>query len=176
MNKLTASIIGKIIKDNVPPYKQYEEEVLGNAWINKYGMDSLKKDLVAPFMPSESGSTDVSPTNNLMDKAVNVLSFNNPIAKNAMALIQKYFPKDQWQNAYNVMMGESGGRANAIGDNFPINGEIRPSYGLFQIRTFPDRPAPDQLLDPEQNVKYASQLFAAQGWGPWTAARNLGLY
>ena len=96
-----------------------------------------------------------------------------------MTLILKYFPQEQWQNAYNVMMGESGGRADAIGDNFPIDTgrgpEIIPSYGLFQIRGLPGRPASDQLINPEFNVKYAADLWRQEGWRPWTAAKKLGL-
>ncbi len=90
-------------------------------------------------------------------------------------LIQKYFPQDQWANAQKVMMGESGGRANAVGDNYPIRGQTIPSYGLFQIRALPGRPAPQQLSDPEFNVKYAAQMYNQQGWRPWTAAKKLGL-
>lgn len=93
----------------------------------------------------------------------------------ALELIKKHFPKDQWQNAYQVMLGESGGNSGAIGDNYPIQGEVRPSYGLFQIRTFPNRPAPEDLLNPEENVAYAAKLWKAQGWKPWTAARKLGI-
>jgi len=90
-------------------------------------------------------------------------------------LIKKYFPKEQWVNAYRVMMGESGGRSNAVGDNFPIRGETIPSVGLFQIRTLPGRPSAEQLSDPEFNVRYAAQMQKTQGWGPWTAARKLGI-
>ena len=92
-----------------------------------------------------------------------------------MTLIQKYFPQEQWQNAYNVMMGESGGNFQAIGDNFPIRGQVIPSYGLFQIRALPGRPSPDQLTDADFNVKYAADLWRKEGWRPWTAARKLGL-
>ena len=93
----------------------------------------------------------------------------------ATDLIKKYFPPDQWNNAYRVMMGESGGNSMAIGDNYPIRGEIRPSYGLFQIRTFPDRPAPTKLLTPEANVAYAAKMWKSQGWRPWTAATKQGI-
>ena len=92
-----------------------------------------------------------------------------------IALIKKYFPKDQWENAYAVMMGESGGNAQAVGDNYPINGLHAPSYGLFQIRALPGRPDPKVLTDPEENVKYAAQLYKTQGWQPWTAAQKLGI-
>jgi len=87
-----------------------------------------------------------------------------------MSLIKKYFPQSEWQKAYNVMMGESGGRIGAIGDtNTPY-----ASYGLFQIRALPGRPSPGQLLNPEFNVQYAVNLWRNQGWRPWTVARKLG--
>ena len=92
-------------------------------------------------------------------------------------LIKKYFPPEEWDRAYQVMKAESGGRSEAVGDNYPIRGEIRPSYGLFQIRTFPNRPSPKELLNPETNVKYARQLWENVGrkWSPtWSAATKLG--
>lgn len=86
------------------------------------------------------------------------------------SLIQKYFPQSEWQRAYNVMMGESSGRPNAVGDtNTPHS-----SYGLFQIRALPGRPSPQQLMDPEFNVRFAANMFNRQGWQPWTVARKLG--
>ena len=91
------------------------------------------------------------------------------------ALIKKYFPPDQWHNAFQVMQAESGGRPDAVGDTYPIHGETIPSYGLFQIRGLPGRPDPQTLLDPEKNVAYAAQLYQRSGWGPWTAAHKLGL-
>ena len=90
-------------------------------------------------------------------------------------LIQKYFPQEQWQNAQRVMMGESGGRADAVGDKLPIRGVLAPSYGKFQIRALPGRPAPQQLLDPDFNVKYAAEMWKQQGWKPWSAAKKLGI-
>lgn len=90
-------------------------------------------------------------------------------------LIKKYFPEAQWGNAQAVMMGESGGRSGAKGDDYPINGVRAASYGLFQIRALPGRPAPAQLVDPEFNVRYAAQMYKQQGWGPWTVARKLGI-
>ena len=90
-------------------------------------------------------------------------------------LIKKYFPQEQWANAQAVMMGESGGRADAVGDNYTINGVYAPSYGKFQIRALPGRPSPQQLKDPDFNVRYAAQMWRQQGWGPWTVARNLGI-
>lgn len=89
--------------------------------------------------------------------------------------IKKYFPQEQWANAYRVMMGESSGNANAVGDNYPIRGQTIPSVGLFQIRTLPGRPSAEQLKDPEFNVRYAAQMWKTQGWKPWTAATKLGI-
>mgnify|MGYP001588058838 FL=1 len=89
-------------------------------------------------------------------------------------LIQKYFPRNEWERAYKVMMGESGGRSDAVGDTQPIKGVLAPSVGLFQIRTLPGRPSATQLKDPEFNVRYAAQMQKEQGWKPWTAARKLG--
>jgi hypothetical protein len=91
-----------------------------------------------------------------------------------MELIKKYFPQSEWQRAYNVMMGESGGNPGAIGDNYPIRGQTIPSVGLFQIRTLPGRPTAQQLSNPEYNVQYAANMWRSQGWSPWTAARKLG--
>jgi len=72
------------------------------------------------------------------------------------------------------MMGESGGRAEAVGDDYPIAGVYAPSYGLFQIRGLPGRPKKEQLLDPEFNVKYAADMWRKQKWQPWSVAQKLG--
>jgi hypothetical protein len=90
-------------------------------------------------------------------------------------LIHKYFPKSEWENAQKVMQAESGGKSDAVGDNYPIRGETIPSVGLFQIRTLPGRPPADQLKNPEFNVQYAAKMQKEQGWEPWTTARNMGL-
>lgn len=95
--------------------------------------------------------------------------------ENVDPLIKKYFPEDQWLNAQAVMMGESGGNPSAVGDNYPINGQTIPSYGLFQIRALEGRPDSSVLTNAEENVKYAAQLYKEQGWSPWTVARNLGI-
>lgn len=89
-------------------------------------------------------------------------------------LIKKYFPRSEWQRAWNVMQGESGGNPSAVGDTQPIRGVLAPSVGLFQIRTLPGRPSAGQLKNPEFNVKYAAKMQSEQGWKPWTVARKLG--
>jgi hypothetical protein len=86
--------------------------------------------------------------------------------------IQKYFPADSWNQAMNIMAVESKGNAQAVGDNYPIKGEVRPSYGLYQVRTFPDRPTPEKLVDPEVNIQFAGDLYKSQGWDPWLNSRK----
>lgn len=141
--------IGQKIKQKYPYYRKFSDEEIGNALLRKLGQ-------VQPESASQSPVT-ISSVGNI-----------NP-------LIQKYFPQDQWENALRVIQGESGGNPQAIGDKYPIKGILAPSYGLFQIRALPGRPAPEQLLNPEFNVAYAANLFKEQGWRPWTAARKLGL-
>lgn len=88
------------------------------------------------------------------------------------ALIARYFPRDQWANAYRVMLGESGG------DPHSNNTKGEDSRGLFQLNVAaganPEL-ARYNLYDPETNVRIAAQMYAERGWQPWTAARNLGL-
>lgn len=90
-------------------------------------------------------------------------------------LVEQHFPSGQVDNALKVIQGESGGQWYKIGDDYPIAGETIPSYGLFQIRGFPGRPNKETLLNPEENVKYAAELYKRKGWKPWTVAQELGL-
>ena len=94
----------------------------------------------------------------------------------AVSLIKKYFPESEWDNAIAVMMGESGGNAGAHNGNAGTGDD---SWGLFQINRYGElantRPPVNQLLDPEFNVKYAAQMWQSQGWGPWGAAKKIGL-
>ena len=89
-----------------------------------------------------------------------------------IALIAKYFPANQVQNAIAVMNGESGGDAAAHN----TNGE--DSRGLFQINVSPAA-NPDlakyNLFDPETNIRIAAQMQKERGWQPWTAAQKLGI-
>lgn len=88
------------------------------------------------------------------------------------ALIQHYFPPEQWDNAYQVMMAESGGNPNAANDQVP---QRERSFGLFQINTNVHPLTREQAMDPETNIRYAAQLYSQQGWRPWSAAQQLGL-
>ena len=160
--KLTPEEIGKKTREFYPKsYPEWNYLDIGNFYISRYGdVDD----------PSKKGD----PNNSI--SATGLISSQGKTDMNLiMKLIQQNFPQNQWQNAYKVAQAESGLNPRAIGDNYPIAGEVRPSYGLFQIRTFPDRPAPEQLLDPETNVAYAAKLFKQQGWKPWSVSKKLGL-
>ncbi len=167
--QLSPEEIGKKLREFQPAYAgaKLGDMELGSAYLKKYGPvsmpDSTNKssDPILPGQASQIASQAVSGGGSVNDLA--------------SSLVQKYFPKDQWANAMKVMQGESGGRADAVGDNYPIKGQTIPSYGLFQIRALPGRPKPEVLLNPEENVKYAANLYKAQGWKPWTAARKLGI-
>lgn len=92
--------------------------------------------------------------------------------ENYRALIAKYFPASQVDNALRVMQGESSGdpRAHAT------QGE--DSRGLFQLNVGKGanpQLAQYNLYDPETNIRLAAQMYNERGWQPWTAARNLGL-
>lgn len=89
-----------------------------------------------------------------------------------IALIQKYFPQDQWANAYRVMMTESGGDPNAANDQVP---KRERSYGLFQINTNVHPLTREEAMDPEANVRYAAALYQARGWQPWSASQVPGV-
>lgn len=75
--------------------------------------------------------------------------------------LQKY--DWNWQTAYAIMMCESSGNPNAVGDKRTKYW----SYGLMQIRALPGRPNPSWLLVPENNISYAYSLWSTSGWSPW---------
>lgn len=90
-------------------------------------------------------SPDVEQWRGLVDKHVR-LAGKNP------ADVDKYL----W-----VISGESGGRADALGDN-------GVAYGLFQIHgaeSIPTRPQGYQLLDPEYNIWFAVNQLSWADWG-----------
>ena len=82
-------------------------------------------------------------------------------------LVAKHFPAASVHRALQIMHCESGGNPNAVGDR----STAYASYGLFQIRALPGRPQGQTLLTPEFNVRYAADMFKAQGWQPWTCSR-----
>lgn len=67
-----------------------------------------------------------------------------------------------------VAYAESGLRPDAVGDTTTAYA----SYGVFQIRALPGRPAPDKLKDYRYNIKYAYDMWCSQNWYPWSAWLN----
>lgn len=101
---------------------------------------------------------------------------------------------DKADEAIQIMKCESGYRPENHGDkhlmsiNEQTGEHIGDSIGLFQIRTGSHNwnrakangMTADEfrtaMKDPEQNMKYAKQLYDAQGWTPWLNCKNkLGL-
>lgn len=89
-------------------------------------------------------------------------------------LVQKYFGDlgpAMVDTMFAVAKAESGGRTDARNLNPATNDD---SYGLFQVNriAWGKDYSPQQLVDPEQNVKAARRIFDAQGlraWGAYTA-------
>jgi hypothetical protein len=88
------------------------------------------------------------------------------------ALINKY----DWNPriAYQIMMCESGGNSNAHNFSHRTKDD---SYGLFQINLYGnlsnERPSPEWLKIPENNIKYAYSLWKSGGWKRhWTNCYN----
>lgn len=95
-----------------------------------------------------------------------------PDGEQYRALIQRYWPRAEWENAYRVMMAESSG--NPAAHN--TNGE--DSRGLYQLNVAANANpslAGENLYDPETNVRLAAQMWQERGWQPWTTARQMGL-
>jgi hypothetical protein len=75
------------------------------------------------------------------------------------------------------MHQESSGRADNHNYN-PATGD--DSYGLYQINLAgplaASRPSPDWLWVAENNIKYAAEMQAGQGWTPWAnTMKKLGI-
>lgn len=71
-----------------------------------------------------------------------------------------------------VAKAESGLNPNANGDKhltYWKNGKMYgDSIGIFQIRTFENRPDREALKDIDTNIEFAYKLYQAQGFYPWT--------
>ena len=88
-------------------------------------------------------------------------------------LIKDKFGKD-WEMALKIADCESGLTPDAIGDNYPIKGQVIPSVGVFQIRLLPERGlTEEEMKNPEHNVEYAKMLFDKSGWTPWSCFRKV---
>lgn len=130
-----------------------------------------KKQSKAVIKPKKEIKKQVQP--------VKIKTFKVTTTSDIDKLLVKYFGKAS-NNARRIMMCESGGRPTAKGDikiQFWQDGILYgASYGLFQIRYLQGRPTPDKLVNPEFNIRYASDLYKWHGWRPWlNCARKNGL-
>jgi hypothetical protein len=105
-------------------------------------------------------------------------SVSAPVVQSApadiRALVAKYFPANQVENALAVARCESGLRPNALNNN-PATGDY--SVGLFQINLFGSlansRPSEAWLKNAENNISYAAKMYRGAGWGPWSCRKVL---
>lgn len=81
------------------------------------------------------------------------------------------------ETALKVMHKESSGKA----DNHNLSHQTKDdSWGLYQVNLYgnlkQNRPSPEWLIIPENNIKYAAEMHAGQGWTPWAGTmQRLGI-
>lgn len=102
-----------------------------------------------------------------------------PVKRTALApheldgLLKQYFGAE-WENAKRVGICESHLNPAAIHDS---KGSY--SVGIFQINIYgrlaSSRPPKEWLMDAENNIKYAANMFHGQGWRPWGCAKIVGV-
>lgn len=102
--------------------------------------------------------------------------------KTVHQLIDQEFPANARPMARKIMNCESGGKEKAVGDTtltFYVKDknnrtiQYGASYGYFQIRHLPGRPTPSYLLEGENNVKYAANMYRNEGWRPWSCWKKV---
>ena len=98
------------------------------------------------------------------------------VTTDAKTLIKKLW-KEEWPIAHAIVMAESRYKPDAVGDEHLMyirNGkEYGDSIGIFQIRTFEDRPDREILKDPYINIYYAYyRIYSKYGWGAWGSYNN----
>lgn len=79
------------------------------------------------------------------------------------SIVSKYFRPEDVDKALYVIDHESGGRADAVGDN-------GASHGLFQLNDhgLGSGMSVDDRLDPEKNIAAAAKaVYGGSGWKPW---------
>jgi len=85
-------------------------------------------------------------------------------------IVAMYWPPYQHENAVRIAQCESGWRTGAW------NYTHEDSRGLFQINVDAHPQwATYNLFDPLVNAYFANQLWAVEGWQPWSCAKELGL-
>lgn len=93
----------------------------------------------------------------------------------AEEMIREVFGKDA-DVAIAIAKAESNLNPDAVGDKhltYQRDGkQYGDSIGLFQIRTFPDRPHRDLLKDPYINVRYAYVIYTKHGFAAWSVFKS----
>lgn len=96
-------------------------------------------------------------------------------------LIKKYFPKEQWQNAWNVSGKENGSRnPDVVNVNYHrkgllIRGKVyfrTHDVGNFQVNSEIHGHSIADLKNPEFNTKVASKIWQRGGWWHWMVYRR----
>lgn len=156
------------IKEKLPGLASTAAAAAGMVWDAASGAAGAVKNLAGDLL--DAGGNIVSDIGGAISGLFAGGQGNSQPVENWRSLVARYFPASQVNNALRVMQLESGGNPSAW-----KNDAIEDSRGLFQINVRAHGTSMGNLFDPETNVRYASELYARQGWGPWTAARMLGL-
>jgi len=75
---------------------------------------------------------------------------------------------EEYQIAKAVMMAESRGNCEAVGDTHLA----RPSIGLFQISQIYHNYDTKTLMNPDENIRIAKEIRTRGGWERWTTYRT----
>jgi hypothetical protein len=141
---------------------EYSHEFLDSKEAEASGNNQDMDIVGLPEKPSvqkaENGYATVIHLDNVADKGEALVS--------PEALIEKY----DWDIniAQAVMRAESSGNEKAIGDTHLS----KPSIGLFQISQIYHNYPTEQLMNPEENVRIAYEIYKKGGWGRWTTYRE----
>lgn len=82
--------------------------------------------------------------------------------------IKEVFGEEDYPVARSIMLAESGGVADRVGDTHLR----KPSIGLFQIsQLYHDYPT-EVLKNPSENIRIAKEIKDRGGWERWTTYRN----
>jgi LysM repeat protein len=97
----------------------------------------------------------------------------------AALVVEAGFVGDQQETAFGIVLAESGGRPDAVGDVSLQNATFGPSIGLFQIRSLRSEKGTggvrDELanVDPATNARHAHVVFSQSGsFRPWSTFTN----
>ena len=114
---------------------------------------------------------------NIQDKKTIYIEDNSMIYidQSPKYLIRELFGDDA-NTAIAICYAESNFNPDALGDKhlmYSNDGKMYgDSIGLFQIRTFPNRPPRELLYDPYINIKMAHKIYKKYGFNAWSSYKN----